>query len=749
MENSMRVWRCGGFAVYAAASAVCACLLFASPLQAQNANEAASLNEETDDVFQLGAVTFRVEVQGEGLNVTEKMETSVTRSKIEMFEKKDVGTALARIPGIRYGGAPSGGRYESGVFVRGFTAYGNSGGGVPIFVDGIPVYVPYDYSMDMGRFTTSGVSTISVSKGYSSVLYGPNALGGVINVISQRPSKPLYGNIVFGMGSGGATDANGVFGTLQDKWYSQVGLSYLNREFVNMADTFTGSDATGQEKMTDRKNYGTRDKKMEFKFGYIPNATDEYVVSYLQQTAEKGPKRDASKCSEANPDCWAMGYMDTWWEWPYWDRETVSFVSNTDFKNFYLKPRVFYDKYDNGMYGWGRSYAQKGDYVSHYDDYAWGGSVEIGTLKIENNTLKGKFDYKFNQHKQYDVEGHDGGHIDGSDVRLEEQIFFFAIEDTHRFNEHWEVQGGLLYSRRQTTYVGDGLNINVLNTMFPGNNFDMKPSDIDSWDPEAALFYNLNKNHSFHYSIAKKTIFPSIRQQYSNLGSGSTYTTAPCSADDPCLLVTLPNPDLRPEKALHHEIGWSGRLYDRLNISLDWFYSKNNDAINRSDIDAVSFPGFAIQQVVNVEGDTRRQGFDLGAEYTATDRILVGTSFSYLHSINKDNPGWRSTQPAYNGSIYANIGLNNWAALIPALDYSGRSRAGSTGDNRWNFNQGYALVDLKLSITPPMHRNVNINIGAENLFDKDYRGWGTYNGTNLTQYPTPGRYLYANVRYRL
>ena len=748
------------YAWRAVALAGLACLLLTLPLMAQDVNES--------DVFQLGTVTFSVDVAGERLNVSEKMETSVTRSDIELFEKKDVATAIARMPGVRYVGptgrrsthTSSNNRYESGVVIRGFEAFGSQDSAVPVFIDGIPAYVPYNYIMDMGRFTTGGISTIGVSKGYSSVLYGPNAIGGVINVVSQRPTKPLYGSFVLGAGTGDVTEANGIIGTLQDKWYAQAGWTYFNREFIRTADTYTGADATGQQKDTDRKNYGTLDRKMEFKFGYIPNAMDEYVVSYLKQTGDKGPRRNNSNCSAAiNPECWADGYMNSFWEWPIWDRETISFVSSTTFGNVYVRPRIFYDKYANSLFNWGGNYANRPNQSSMYDDYAWGGSIEVGWNPVESNTLKGKFDYKFNNHRNYDIAGRDRGGllVPGSDIKLEEQVFFFAIEDTHKFNEHWEFQAGLLYSRRQTTYVGEGLNIGGLNTMYPNAHFDMKPSDIDSWDPEAVLFYNLNRNHSFHYSIAKKTRYPSMRGQYSNYNAGNILVNPACPLNvetdrNECLRVMLPNPDLKPEKAVHHEIGWTGKFLSRLDIDLAWFYSSNNDMIATSTPeDVTTYPGFAVQQTINVPGDTRRHGFDLGVEYNLTDRILIGKSFSYLHSANKDNSEWRpAEQPAYNGSFYASVGLNEWAALIPALDYSGRSRAASTGADRWSYHQGYALVDLKLAITPPMHRNISINIGVENLFNKDYRGWANNPANNnLEQYPTPGRYIYANVRYKL
>ena len=49
---------------------------------------------------------------------------------------------------------------------------------VPLFIDGIPVYVPYDGYVDFNRFSTADLAAIQVAKGFSSMAYGPNTLGG-------------------------------------------------------------------------------------------------------------------------------------------------------------------------------------------------------------------------------------------------------------------------------------------------------------------------------------------------------------------------------------------------------------------------------------------------------------------------------------------------------------------------------------------------------------------------------------------
>lgn len=79
-------------------------------------------------------------------------------------------------------------RNETTVYVRGFDMRQ-----VPIFVGGIPVYTPYDGYADLGRFTTFDVSESQVSKGFTSVLYGSNTLGGAINIVSRRPGGKFEG----------------------------------------------------------------------------------------------------------------------------------------------------------------------------------------------------------------------------------------------------------------------------------------------------------------------------------------------------------------------------------------------------------------------------------------------------------------------------------------------------------------------------------------------------------------------------
>jgi len=687
---------------------------------ANTTQESATAKDEKSNIFELGTIS----VQGEEQSSSEKIEVQVDKERINMFEKKDVGKALSRSPGILFQRA-SGSRYESNVMVRGFA----SGSKVPIYIDGIPAYVPYDGFMDLGRFTTADVSSIRVAKGYSSVLYGPNTLGGVINIVTERPSKPLDGHVTVGYGTGQSSETEVSLGTLQGMWYAQANASYYEQKYIKTAKKFSGMDADGNERDTDKENYRTRDKKGSVKIGFIPNATDEYVLSYLKQEGVKGYRVGED------------GFAETNWEWPVWDRETVSFVSNTRFGDaFYIKPRAYYDQFDNALYNWGGR-----GYSGWYDDYTYGGSLEVGTEAIKNNILKANVQYKFDQHKSFDTYGRTTDHIPDTDQKTEQKIFSFAVEDTYKITKQWEIQAGISYSKRKTETVGMGSNMNGLITDFPDVSGMLKP-DIDTWDPQAAIFYKPTEDHTFYYSIAKKTRYPTMREQFSNYGAGSSVT---CSSSDVCPpgmegqsfpLVSLQNPGLDPERAIHQEIGYSGKPLRDLFVEASVFYSRNKNTIGRSDRDFITYPGYAVQQTINIEGDVERKGVDLGAEYQMTPSILLGLSYSYYDSKDKDNKDYHFVDlPKHHGSLYGDFRIGEWLSIIPAFDFFSDSYYNTSGVSK---NPGYAITDLKFSVTPPMWDGLSLNFGVENLFDKDYRKFSA-------NYPTPGRYFYANIRYDL
>lgn len=78
-----------------------------------------------------------------------------------------------------------------------------------ILIDGVPLVGRSAGNFDLSRLTVGNIKQIEVVKGPSSSLYGSEALGGVINIITEKPkSEDLHGNASYRFGSFTQQDIN-------------------------------------------------------------------------------------------------------------------------------------------------------------------------------------------------------------------------------------------------------------------------------------------------------------------------------------------------------------------------------------------------------------------------------------------------------------------------------------------------------------------------------------------------------------
>lgn len=78
-----------------------------------------------------------------------------------------------------------------------------------ILIDGVPLVGRNAGNFDLSRLTVGNIKQIEVVKGPSSSLYGSEALGGVINIITEKPkNEDLSGNASYRIGSFTQQDIN-------------------------------------------------------------------------------------------------------------------------------------------------------------------------------------------------------------------------------------------------------------------------------------------------------------------------------------------------------------------------------------------------------------------------------------------------------------------------------------------------------------------------------------------------------------
>ena len=103
----------------------------------------------------------------------------VTRAALEETGSSDLAAALVEQTGIQFdGGHPSG----AGVMLQGL-----SNERVLVLVDGQPLYGRISGTMDLARIPTAIVERVEVVKGPQAALYGSEAMGGVVNIVTRAP----------------------------------------------------------------------------------------------------------------------------------------------------------------------------------------------------------------------------------------------------------------------------------------------------------------------------------------------------------------------------------------------------------------------------------------------------------------------------------------------------------------------------------------------------------------------------------
>jgi len=663
-------------------------LAFGSSFAAEPANES--------NIFTLGEIN----VAGTGTTPPAVGGAKVTREELDDFNRETVVDALDLLPGVTTTGG--GQRNERMVTVRGFDSRQ-----VPVFIDGIPVYVPYDGNVDLARFTTYDLASIEVAKGFSSVLYGPNTIGGAINLVTRRPVKAFEGNIGVGVRSNDKFDGNGKstnvnLGTNQGTWYAQLGLSYLDRDGYTLSRDFR---PVASQPKGDRLNAYNTDKKINMKVGWTPNATDEYALNYVNQKGEKGsPPYAGSAINKAN----GKPVTPNYWQWPAWDKESLYFISNTALSsNSYIKTRLYYDKFTNRLTSFDDATyttvtkSKKYPFRSFYDDYTYGGNVEYGTKLSDANTLKVALHVKQDVHREHD-EG-------DPEQRSEDRTTSFSVEDTHKLTNKLDLIVGASYDKRQEKQ-GQKYNSGVM------TNFPVK--DSSAFNPQAGLIYHTSETGNAYLTVARKSRFPTIKQRYS-AGLGTA----------------VPNPNLNVERSINYQLGISEKLTSKVRVDAAIFYNDITDMMQNVQLGIICPSGNACNQMQNI-GKVSSKGIELGLTAAVTNTLELGGNYTYLDRKNKTDSKLLTDAPAHKLFAYAKWAATPSMNVIGSAEYN--SKRYSNSDDASRYAAGFSLVNAKLSYT--LQKDVTLEAGVNNLLDRNY--------AYSEGYYEEGRNFFANMNYR-
>jgi vitamin B12 transporter len=165
--------------------------------------------------------------------------TVINENDIKKSGNKDVKELLKNIPGIELSqnGAFGG---ISQIYIR-----GTKPGSTLVMIDGVPVNDPIstDMSYDFSQLNSDNIERIEVLRGPYSTLYGSEAMGGVINIITKKGRGEPQSVIEVMAGSYNTFKYSGAVSGKLDKWDFSLLLSHAQGDgFSQVVLTNTSDD---------------------------------------------------------------------------------------------------------------------------------------------------------------------------------------------------------------------------------------------------------------------------------------------------------------------------------------------------------------------------------------------------------------------------------------------------------------------------------------------------------------------------
>jgi iron complex outermembrane receptor protein len=684
---------------------------------------------DTSDVYSLGKII----ITGRQDSKAENLSRCIDRKTLNEKSITDVAQAISLLPGVTLTNVS--GRNERQVYLHGFNSQQ-----IGLFIDGIPIYVPYDGNVDLARFTTFDVGEINVEKGISSILYGTNAMGGAINIVGGKPSALLDISAKTGVNSDKGTINALNIGSRRGAWYGLLSMSYIDQDYYTLSKDYKPGAVVikkGGEGDDERNNSYHTDYKIAVKAGYNPAPGDEISLIASMQRGEKGvpPYAGADTASSR----WK------YWKWPYWDKNSVYLISKWQLGNMgYIKMPVYMDNFRNSLFAYSDStysgFKKKSAFKSWYNDYAAGSSIEYGAEFVKSRSITDsakvnvqyKNDYHSEKNTSYDTSKSAATQVfvDKPDIHFREYTCGAGVENELVINGVWSIVPGAAFNYRKMITAE---NLIDTTSVFKYSVDQFPKPGMSAVDGQLAVYYRPALGHTLSASVARRTRFPNIKERYSyKLGSA------------------IPNPDLKPEYSIHYQLGYSTNIIKGLHTDVSLFESQLYNVIQ-----SVTQVGPNGESQSRNTGRARYAGYEYdttskwalpapeaSVEYTLPfkteflNSLSLWANGSYITCRNLTTPSLLFVDEP-KSQMRGGVDYKPFSMLRLSFDTQYESGRISSSSGLWRTS-AFTLFNARCAIDVKWF---TINAGCTNISDVNY--------SYTEGYPEEGRAMYAELCFNL
>lgn len=593
----------------------------------------------------------------------------------------------------------------------------------------------------------SMIERIEVVRGPMSTLYGADAMGGVINIITKKISKEWTGSISHSRtfqtdsswGDKDTTDIS-IMGPLIE---NKLGLSLRGSFYDNEKSNPEWAKATynGVDVSKNNNSFGANGKTMDnqnWTFGtgltFTPNdahtikadfdiakqrydntagsvgTVDSYQTIYTNQRVGYAPiqRMQREQYSLSWEAAWDVG------------KSTVG-VHHIESENLgrslplSAEERLYIK---NNKPGWGNLAGAMNDPY-----FAALMPRPKRTLESTNTTYSAKYEVPLNTH--FLVVG-----TEYLDAQMKDGVFGMSEGKSNGKKEYGQ------YS----VFAEDSWNIIDPLTLTFGGRYD-KHEDFGSHvSPRVYATYTINDNWTVKGGVATGYKTPKTSDLQEGITGFGGQGTSPF----------IGNPDLKPEESLSKEIAVYYEHPNKHNFNVTLFQNDFKDKIESADVTAsagsqwedVSSSYGTLRQKQNV-GKAEILGLEVAGKYFILDNLSFKANWTYMDSeIESDNPSTNgkplrsSPKHMYN----ATLDYQATAKLNTYLQYSGEvdrfkeryQTSSNSGIYKDLYYKDYSIWNLGTSYK--VDKNLTFNGRVNNLFDKDFMEYSAVDRVGTTTY---------------
>lgn len=684
-------------------------------------NAFAQNNDVLDENFVLDEMVVSATRSEKKLLDTAASVSLITDKDLDKMHINNLDEAFVKIPGVYVGRLSGIGSTTSQTVMRGV----NAANSVAVLVDGVQVNDSYNGSVTWSAIPVDMVKRVEVLRGPASVLYGGNALAGVINIITKDEDKTSV-NLKLSYGSNNTQNHSlYVAGKASDKLDFNVNYEkkktdgYITDPVLSSKAVF-GAETTTTNTGAKRWIIGNKGKRqwdentvgVGFKYHFDESKSlaldftkNEYEYSYSAPTSYFGDdiiKKAGTYFStpgEKASNKYNMTYNDSENGWKavvgysdQYKQHDTSISKATDSS----KPNTRFS-FD----------LQKNQTISANNNAVFG----LNYRKDEMDATVYKLADKFNSDSKLAVDSMASG---------TNKSFSAYVMDEHKFSDRWTATAGLRYDKWST----DGRIL--LPNKTEAINYD--ESTYDNWSPSLSVMYKPEADSSVYLSWGKAFEAPSLYRMYSSSYSSNVYNIA--------------NPNLKPQKAETFELGYKKDLNNKSAIGVSVYDTKYKGLLYKNSLGVVDGMNATCYQNA---GEAEAKGFELELNHNFDDKWSAFLNYTYqnpvikkaLKATEKDKYVTAIPKEVFRAGVtYSD---DKWSGMLTGEYISKRF---SRTDNSDTVNGVYGSYDpyfiMNMDISYSFNKNYTLTASVNNILDRDF----------FNYYYQPGRTYSVELNYR-